>query len=179
MRVSVCVRRCSSRVRHQAEVSQSWVGRSGEGEHQHTLSGSTEAPRSRSGSFSFLSCSLTLILMMMSVSCETAPVLCVASMFGEFVEVGRRGEEAEREREREERRGGWKDGVWGAGLTTKAVDDVLSAGQSSAAADTLRYWRSELPNVGRCAPRVCGGGERCNDADGEVSCGRVGGTCRR
>lgn len=101
MRVSVCVRRCSSRVRHQAEVSQSWVGRSGEGEHQHTLSGSTEAPRSRSGSFSFLSCSLTLILMMMSVSCETAPVLCVASMFGEFVEVGRRGEEAERERERE------------------------------------------------------------------------------
>lgn len=64
--------------------------------------------------------------MMMSVSCETTPVLCVASMFGEFVEVGRRGEEAERERE--ERRGGWKDGVWGAGLTTKAVDDVLSAG---------------------------------------------------
>lgn len=61
---------------------------------------------------------------MMSVSCETTPVLCVASMFGEFVEVGRRGEEAERE----ERRGGWKDGVWGAGLTTKAVDDVLSAG---------------------------------------------------
>lgn len=109
MRVSVCVRRCSSRVRHQAEVSQSWVGRSGEGEHQHTLSGSTEAPRSRSGSFSFLSCSLTLILMMMSVSCETAPVLCVASMFGEFVEVGRRGE---RERGKKRRMEGWSVGSW-------------------------------------------------------------------
>jgi len=44
--------------------------------------------------------------MMMSVSCETTPVLCVASMFGEFVEVGRRGEEAERERERKEEEDG-------------------------------------------------------------------------
>lgn len=52
--------------------------------------------------------------MMMSVSCETTPVLCVASMFGEFVEVGRRGEEAERERERGKKRRmeGWSVGSW-------------------------------------------------------------------